>query len=102
MNKRHFVKTLSNYYADVVSGKKKAELRLNDRDYKVGDHLVLMEIDKFTYKLTGNWHEVAVTHFFQSAQLALQPGFCMLSIEPTNVDSEDLKRIAEDWIKINQ
>ena len=41
----HEIKILPPYYAAVVSGKKKFELRINDRDYKVGDTFVLREWD---------------------------------------------------------
>lgn len=39
----HDLKILPQYFEDVISGKKKFELRKNDRDYKVGDMFVLRE-----------------------------------------------------------
>lgn len=41
----HRIKCLPEYFNPVELGLKKAELRLNDRDYKVGDWLILEEYD---------------------------------------------------------
>ena len=40
------LKILPQYFNDVLSGYKSFELRKDDRDYKVGDKLQLMEWDK--------------------------------------------------------
>ena len=39
----HYLKTLTNFYQDVESGKKNFEVRFNDRDFKVYDILYLKE-----------------------------------------------------------
>ena len=39
----HYLKTETEYYQQIERGKKKFELRLNDRDFKVGDILHLQE-----------------------------------------------------------
>ncbi|WP_174634665.1 DUF3850 domain-containing protein [Yersinia thracica] len=39
----HQLKILPEYFQAVVEGRKKAELRTNDRDFKVGDYLLLAE-----------------------------------------------------------
>ena len=41
--KTHKLKTLPQHFLPVVAGIKKAELRENDRDFKVGDILLLQE-----------------------------------------------------------
>ena len=41
--KKHELKCEEPHFSNVVSGKKTAELRLNDRDYQVGDTLVLRQ-----------------------------------------------------------
>ena len=46
-------KTYSSYFDDILSGKKKFDLRLNDFKIKEGDELELIEIDDQTGKLTG-------------------------------------------------
>lgn len=42
--KNHYLKTEIIYYQSVKAGLKKFELRKNDRDYKVGDTIVLLEV----------------------------------------------------------
>lgn len=41
----HKIKILPKYYQAVLRGDKTFEIRKNDRDYKVGDNVLLMEYD---------------------------------------------------------
>lgn len=41
----HYIRILPEYFKVVEHGKKRFELRKNDRDYKVGDNIVLQEWD---------------------------------------------------------
>ena len=43
MRKTHELKILPEQFWSVVAGHKKAELRKNDRDFKVGDTIILWE-----------------------------------------------------------
>lgn len=49
----HQLKIYTQYFDDVVEGKKTFEIRENDRKFQVGDVIVLNEIDK-NRKYTGN------------------------------------------------
>lgn len=51
--KVHELKTHPQYYNAVVSGKKTFEIRENDRDYQVGDLLVLREWNPESEGYTG-------------------------------------------------
>ena len=42
----HELKTLPEYFLDICTRSKNFELRKNDRNYKVGDCLVLKEFDE--------------------------------------------------------
>ncbi|WP_239505037.1 DUF3850 domain-containing protein [Serratia marcescens] len=42
--KKHDLKILPEHFAAVVGGEKKAEFRINDRDYAVGDLLCLSKM----------------------------------------------------------
>jgi len=44
-DKTHQLKTAPEYFAEVIAGNKAFEIRKNDRDFKVGDALILREYD---------------------------------------------------------
>ena len=70
------LKTLPQYFEEVVKGNKKAELRLNDRDFKVGDIYELEEYDGKIY--TGRSVMVRITHILEGFE-GLAKGWCMFS-----------------------
>lgn len=78
MQKIHDLKILSEYYSAVVSGAKKFEVRYNDRDYKVGDILLLREFDGSFY--TGRKTCVKVTYVLHGGAYGLAEGYVILSI----------------------
>lgn len=58
--KTHYLKIAPVFYEAVLSGKKKFEIRVNDRNFLEGDHLVLREFEDGEY--TDNEIEVLVTY----------------------------------------
>ena len=50
----HFLKTWPEYFQAIWDGKKTFEVRKNDRDFKVGDMLVLQEFDPKTKEYSGS------------------------------------------------
>ncbi|AXX04532.1 DUF3850 domain-containing protein [Cronobacter sakazakii] len=75
----HNLKIWPEHYSAVCAGLKRAELRKNDRDYRVGDTLDLCEWDKDDESFTGNYISVTVTHVADVSDW--MPGFVLLSIE---------------------
>ncbi|EOI3502477.1 DUF3850 domain-containing protein [Cronobacter dublinensis] len=75
----HNLKIWSEHYSAVCAGVKRAELRKNDRDYRVGDTLDLCEWDKDDESFTGNYISVTVTHVADVGEW--MPGYVLLSIE---------------------
>ena len=80
----HKLKIKSEYFSAVINKTKTAEIRYNDRNYQVGDILILNEIDSLG-NFTGNNCEVIVTHVLDDNQY-LQTGFVMLSFHMLNSD----------------
>lgn len=50
---RHNLKTWPEYFQAVIDGKKTFEIRKNDRDFKVGNELLLQEYDPEQETYTG-------------------------------------------------
>jgi hypothetical protein len=75
----HELKIKSEYFMDVAQCQKKAEIRYNDRNYKVGDILNLHEIDELGNR-TGNQCSAIISHILDDAEY-LREGYVMLSID---------------------
>lgn len=79
MLKVHELKILPEYFADVESGAKKAEYRYNDRDFKVGDVLILREYENGDY--TGRRLCFKITHILEGVY-GMPEKWAILSIKP--------------------
>lgn len=58
----HALKTEKSFYEAVREGRKRFEVRFNDRGYKVGDHLALNEYDAEKNEYTGRTMLVKITY----------------------------------------
>lgn len=79
MAKTHELKITPKYFKDVVDGDKNFELRKNDRDFKVGDSLMLKEFDSGAYK--GDSVQVVVTYILVGGEYSLDKDYVILGIE---------------------
>lgn len=77
--KVHKVKIRPEYYEPVISGKKTFEVRYNDRDYQVGDALLLREWDESGY--SGRESLFDITYMLKDYD-AIKEGYVILSIMP--------------------
>jgi hypothetical protein len=62
MKKTHNLKYWSEYFKPVLQGLKTAELRINDRNFQVGDYLLLQEYNFKTLSYTNRELLVEITH----------------------------------------
>lgn len=85
------VKSWVAFFQAFKRGEKKHDMRdLKDRNYKVGDILILEEYDPFKGEYTGDAMRMKITYItsrdtpcaFSSA--ALDSNYCILSLEPVN------------------
>lgn len=71
----HDLKTLPSFYAAVISGKKRFEIRKNDRNFQVGELIRLLEWDGEDY--TGEERYAQIIYLTDYEQKA---GFVVLGI----------------------
>lgn len=84
----HDLKIYPELFSAVCTGVKRAELRKNDRDYRVGDTLHLMETPRGSCHQTGEFINVKITHITDVDEW--MPGYVLLSIEREALDSESV------------
>lgn len=76
----HELKTWPEYFQEIINGDKTFEVRKNDRDFKMGDVLLLKEWDNENSKYTGREWTVVVGYVLQGGQFGIEPGYCVMSI----------------------
>lgn len=83
--KTHSLKTHPEHFRYIHAGVKTFELRRSDRDFNVGDRLILEEYNPDTHMYTGHKERREITHILKgSAQTALwglDKDFVILSIK---------------------
>lgn len=90
----HNLKIWPEFYKEVIEGRKKAEVRVNDRNFQVGDILVLKEYEFTTDYLTGNMVTVSVTHILDLYNLLpLEEKILVLSIEIVKIHTDRTQKI---------
>lgn len=80
--KVHTIKLAKMYYEDVKSGKKSFELRKNDRGYKQGDILRMLEYAEGEW--TGRELVVEVTYLLED-YAGLEEGYCIMALKVCDV-----------------
>lgn len=85
--KIHQIRLASMYFEDALSGKKPFELRKNDRHYKEGDILEMMEFKDG--KNTGRSVRVLVT-FLLEDYAGLEEGYCIMGTKVISVMGIDV------------
>lgn len=93
--KVHQIRLGATFFDDVCSGKKSFELRKNDRGYKQGDILEMLEFADG--KNTGRMVRVLVTYLLED-YTGLEDGYCIMATSLLNESGEpfdraDLKQI---------
>lgn len=81
MEKVHVLKLNSEYFEEAYKGVKPWECRLNDRDYNVGDKIILQEINDGG--LTGREIHGVITYILNHAFIGLKAGYVVFTYEET-------------------
>lgn len=83
-NTTHELKIAPEYFKAVVEGIKTFELRYNDRNFKVGDRLILKEYEQLfdmEYRYTGKEITKEVSYILEGGQYGLAKNFVILAIK---------------------
>lgn len=76
--KVHELKTYPQYFRKTLYGKKSFEIRLNDRDFKVDDVILLREWDGT--KFTGREIRGVITYILSDKFIGLEKGYVAISL----------------------
>jgi len=83
----HRLKTWPEYFNAVVDGTKTFEVRKNDRNYQIGDMLVLKEFDPqkqtFTLRITYR----VICYVLPGGQFGIETGYCVLGLREPELRS---------------
>lgn len=77
----HELKTWEPYYTDVFMGHKNFELRKNDRNFKVGDKVILKQYDPIKKEYSGKNLARTIIYILEGGSLGLEEGYVILNIE---------------------
>lgn len=82
----HELKIMPGWFEDVKSGAKNFEIRRNDRDFNVGDELLLKEWNRGKY--TGREIRKAIKYiYFGNGTYGLSDEFCILGLRECTEDA---------------
>jgi hypothetical protein len=78
--KVHELKCHSGPFQSVYAGVKSFEIRVNDRDYQVGDSLHLKEYDPKTNSYSGRWVSKRITYMIHGGNYGLPENLVVMAI----------------------
>ncbi|MCA8832038.1 ASCH/PUA domain-containing protein [Hymenobacter pini] len=65
-------------FAAVEAGTKPFDVRLNDRNFQVGDAVLLCEVDPESEHFTGRTLERWISHLLPGGSFGIEAGWCVL------------------------
>lgn len=79
-SKRHVLKTWPEYFGAVNAEVKTFEARKDDRDYRVGDELELLEYEPKSHQFTGRKVVRRVTYILRGPAFGVEAGWCIMAL----------------------
>lgn len=91
------LKSWTYLFRELIAGRKTADMRdKRDREYKVGQRVLLREFDHTNGTYTGRWAHCMITHIISNdtpcamSSAALDRNFCILSLRVGMTSEEDM------------
>jgi len=78
--KFHELKTYDKYFDDIVNGNKTFEVRENDRDFKVGDILILCEYLPVKNVHTGRQVAREIKYILKGGRFGIKKGYVVMGL----------------------
>ena len=102
----HDLKVWSGFYPALADGTKPFEVRKNDRDFRVGDTLLLREWNRIMEAYTGNLCRRRVTYLLNAPDFGIKPGFVVMGLdrplnEPQDIQSPRVYTVCPDFLRPN-
>ena len=76
----HRIKCVQPYFLEVWNGQKKFEVRINDRNYNVGDIVMMDCFDKESDQITGATMNIRITYLIENFE-GLKEGWCVFGFD---------------------
>lgn len=95
----HVLKCWPEYYQAVKSGEKTFEIRLNDRNFQIGDTLILAEWHSGMKKFTGGCLMRTITYMTGFEQ---KPGYVVLGFLPPVPENRSLNEMRGSMERMNR
>ena len=89
----HKLKTYPQYFQQTWNGNKLFEARLNDRNYKIGDIVILKEWDNIKY--SGREIEGKIKYILDDKFIGLTEGYVVFSFE--EISRREIKYAGNNW-----
>lgn len=98
--KIHKLKTLPEYWWAVNDGTKTFEVRKNDRDFQVGDYLIMVYYDPSPdFRTDQEFFGIEVSYVLNGGQFGVDPDYCILGIKPLDAEGH---RLCAEWMDSGQ
>jgi hypothetical protein len=78
---KHELKAWPEYFDAVFERRKPFEVRKNDRDFKVGDIIVLRRFDPDKNKYTGGICGREITYLMEGGKFGIDPDYVVLGLD---------------------
>lgn len=80
----HELKTWPQYFKDIECDNKTFEIRKNDRNFQIGDHLWLKEYDPDTQQYTGKVIYKEIGYILHGGNFGIDEEFVVMSLKSLN------------------
>lgn len=74
----HALKTWPPYFEAIRRGEKTFEVRRNDRDFRLGDKLLLLEFGPLSSLFSGREIKVEIKYILTGEEFGISPGFSVI------------------------